>query len=288
MDREDAAAVVQAGHRIDIGAIEEMPPQRRGACVGHDAGRQHKPDAAARPRELQRALDEQLIAVDVRPAFDAVDARFTSEVGELARLEPAAGADVGIAAVAADHVPRRIAENRVEACVRPRFAVLVQEDFGERERPVKKPVARRQRGRVLEKPVRRRATAASRGRADRRSQQFPEQRAVGRRPSLPEPAGAPQIEHRRPAAKRRMRRMKRRERLLLRMNDGRGVVRIARELQARADGLLQTGVTVMSPNSGSGSGRRCCPMAAGRLPPDIVEASRRSGCCQPRDDDPET
>ncbi len=47
MNREDAAAVVEADPRVDRRPIEEMPAQRRAAVIGGDAGRQDQADAAA-------------------------------------------------------------------------------------------------------------------------------------------------------------------------------------------------------------------------------------------------
>ena len=63
MNGEDAAAIVEADPGVDRGAVEEVSTQRRAAVIGGDARRQDQPDAAAVSRQLQRAVEEQLIAV---------------------------------------------------------------------------------------------------------------------------------------------------------------------------------------------------------------------------------
>src|SRR6185503_5863232 len=85
MDGKDTVAVVEADDRIDGRMVEQMPPERGAAAVGDGAGRQDEADAAATAGELQRALDEELVAIDVRACIDAVDARFANERGEALR-----------------------------------------------------------------------------------------------------------------------------------------------------------------------------------------------------------
>ena len=65
--------------------------------------------------ELKRTLDKELIEVDVRPALDLIDAGLTNELRHLLRLETSAGPGLVDAAVTANHVPWRVADNRVEA-----------------------------------------------------------------------------------------------------------------------------------------------------------------------------
>ena len=125
MNREEAATVVQSHDRIDVGMIKNVAPQRGRTGIDHHPRRQYQADAAAWPRELQRALQEQLVAVDVRAAFHAVDPGFSREVGDLARFNPTTGTDVGVATVAADHVPRRVADHGVETRVRLRLALVI-------------------------------------------------------------------------------------------------------------------------------------------------------------------
>ena len=153
MNREEAAAVVEARHRIHVGVLEQVPPQRSDAGVGHYAGREDQPDATARTRQPQRALDEELIAVDVRSAVDHVHTRLADEVGQPPGVQLSVGADRGIAAVSAQHVPRRIADDGVEPCIREGIAALVEEDLRERQRPVKEAVPYRQLSRVVEQAV---------------------------------------------------------------------------------------------------------------------------------------
>ena len=120
-----------------------MASERSRAGVADETRRQHQTDAAAAPNELKRALDEQLIEVGVRGTLDAVDAGFADEVGETTRVRLPAGTRRLVAAVAADHVPWRISDHGVEPRSGPGLAVLVEEDFRKRQRPVMKPEARR-------------------------------------------------------------------------------------------------------------------------------------------------
>ena len=95
MNRKDAPSVVQTCDRVDIRLFEKMPPQRRGSGVGHDPRRQDEPDAPTRSRQLERAFDEELVPVEMRPCCDAIDAGLASEGGESARLDSAARAARG-------------------------------------------------------------------------------------------------------------------------------------------------------------------------------------------------
>ena len=139
VDREDAAPVVEAGQRVDVSVIEQEPPQWSGAGICGDARWQNQADAAAASHQLKRSLDEQLVAVDVSPRVDRVDACAAHELGEQAGIAPPRISDGIDAAVAAHHVPRRVADDGVESRVRSRAAVGVDEHFGKRQRPVKEP-----------------------------------------------------------------------------------------------------------------------------------------------------
>ena len=79
MDREDRAPVVEADQAIDGALREEQASKRRAAVVGREAGRQDEADAAHRPRQRDRALDEQLVAVGVSVRLCLVDAGVARE-----------------------------------------------------------------------------------------------------------------------------------------------------------------------------------------------------------------
>ena len=68
MDGEDRQSIVESRDVVDLGAIEQVPPQRCSAGVADEARRHDEADPPARPDELKGALDEELIQVDVRPA----------------------------------------------------------------------------------------------------------------------------------------------------------------------------------------------------------------------------
>jgi hypothetical protein len=153
MNREDAVAIVEPRDRVDVRSIEEVTSQRCSTGIREDTRRQNESDTAPRSRELQHTLDEELVTVDVRPAFHSIDTRVAYEVHEPTRLEPAAGPSVESAAVGANHVPGRIAHDGVETGSRKTVAFFVGEDLGKRERPVQETIVCRERGRVLEEPV---------------------------------------------------------------------------------------------------------------------------------------
>ena len=200
----------------------------------------HEAYSPSGARQLQRALDEQLIAVDVRSAFDPIYARLANEVGNTARMKPSAGPHVCHAAVTAQHVPRGIADHGVKARSGEWVSLLVRKHFRECQRPVEEAVPRRQCGRMVQK-----ALCQAIGQGSRSMQQAVAQLAENsrrRRASvLPEPACTPEIQHRRPAAKRGLRRMEGRKCLGLFRDDRRRVVWLKGQLQARACGVLQCG-----------------------------------------------
>jgi hypothetical protein len=132
VNREDSAAVIHSGDRVHIGAIEQVAPEGSTSSVGHDARWQHQAQTAARPQQLQSTLDEQLIAVRMCTAVHDVYAGVAEECSRVTRLSLAAIARVTCTAVASDHVPWRVPDDRVESS-RP-------EDLRERQRPMKKPL----------------------------------------------------------------------------------------------------------------------------------------------------
>jgi hypothetical protein len=111
MNGEDRQSVVESGDLVNLGAIEQMPPQWCGAGVADEARWNHEADSPARPDELKGTLNEELVQVDVGATLHPVDPGLTNEVGRLSRIEPPAGPGFFDAAVATDHVPRRVADD---------------------------------------------------------------------------------------------------------------------------------------------------------------------------------
>ena len=151
MNGKDALTVVEADDAVDPRVIEQVPAKRRGSAVGHRPARKHEADSPAASRQLERALDEELISIDVRAGVDAVDSGFAHEVGQAPCLVPSSQTRRGIAAVAANHVPRRVSQNRVEPRVGARLAALVAEHLGKRDRPMEESMLRSRRRCPLEK-----------------------------------------------------------------------------------------------------------------------------------------
>jgi hypothetical protein len=146
VDCEEASTVVQACHRVDVSMVEQVPAQRSGAAIRHNAGRQHKANAPTSACQLKRALNEELVAVEMRAVFDGVDAGFAYEVCESPRVHLPVGSNVRLAAVSAEHVPGRIADDGVESRRLKRVAPLIAEDFRKRQRPMEETVVCGQRG----------------------------------------------------------------------------------------------------------------------------------------------
>ena len=91
MDGEDREAVVESRDLVHLGAIEQMPSQWCSASIAREARWDHETDSAARPDKLKRALDEELIQIQVRAALDLVDAGLANEVSQLPRVDASAG-----------------------------------------------------------------------------------------------------------------------------------------------------------------------------------------------------
>ena len=110
MDREQAVAVLDTDETVDVRAVEQMAAQRGAAVIGGEAGRQDEAEASAARTQRQRALEKQLIQVGVAVALQRVDADAAREAppARVARRTPSP-------MIAAQHLPRRIADDRVEA-----------------------------------------------------------------------------------------------------------------------------------------------------------------------------
>src|SRR3970040_669600 len=131
-----------------------MTSQWGGARVRRDTRWQHQTDPASRARQLEGAFDEKLIAVDVRSALDAVHASLAYEIGKALRLQLSARANICGTAVSTQHVPWRIADDRVKSWNGERVASFITKDFRKCQRPMEEAVSRCQCGRVIEKTLR--------------------------------------------------------------------------------------------------------------------------------------
>jgi hypothetical protein len=97
------------------------------------------------PCQLKRALNEQLVAVEMCLVLDVVDAGLAYEVRKPLRVQLSISSNIRLAAVSAEHVPGRIADDGVEPRDLKRVASLVAEDFGKRQRPMEETVLQGQR-----------------------------------------------------------------------------------------------------------------------------------------------
>src|SRR6185295_1449636 len=97
-------------------------------------------EAAARPRQRDRSLDEQLVTVRVSVGLRRVDAGVACEADDLRDGRSRARPRVGFTGVGADHVPRRVADDGVEAGPRPPLAAGLEERLRKLELPVEQPM----------------------------------------------------------------------------------------------------------------------------------------------------
>ena len=145
MNREDGVAIVEPGDLLDVGPVEEKPAQRRCAGVADDPRWQDQPDSSTRSHELQRPFDKQLVPVGMRPGFDGVDAGCADEIRQAASIGPPIATGLLFSAVAANHVPRRVADDGVESATCQRHPISAAKHLRKRERPVEKAMTRRHR-----------------------------------------------------------------------------------------------------------------------------------------------
>ena len=192
MDGEDPGAVVASDDGVHHAAFEQPFPQADGAVVHRETPRQEESDTAAGARERECALHERLIQIDVATPARWIEARFAKEPHE--RRVPA------------DDLPRRIADDGVEAGAGAGLAEVVMEDVGEFQRPVKEAVLRGEVGRRARPAIHaaavQHAVVLQEG-VQRRAQFVRRRRTVLRRPFLPEPSRAPQVAREPPRGKRR-------------------------------------------------------------------------------------
>jgi hypothetical protein len=147
VDREHPVAILERDQAVDQVPIEEEAAEGCGSPIGGETRRQEHAETAAAAQQGERAFQEQLIEVDVAVALRGVDAGPASEVGQLRRRRPRGIPRLDVPAVAAQHLPGWVADDRVESGRRTRIAAGVVEDFRKLERPVKEALARRDRPR---------------------------------------------------------------------------------------------------------------------------------------------
>ena len=105
--------------------------------IGRDAGGEDQPDATAAARQLQRAVEEQLITVRMSAAVVAV-AVGGAAIAKRRRRGAFRIGSFGLGAdVRTQDVPGRIANHRIEARIARRLPARIKECFRERELPVK-------------------------------------------------------------------------------------------------------------------------------------------------------
>jgi len=125
-----ALAAVPARYALERGA----------ALVGGPAPRQDQAETTVRPQQLQRPLEEDLVGVCVAVRLEPIDAGIPREPQQLttsAHICPPVSP-----VVRTDHLPRGVADDRIEPRPRSRQAVRFGERLRELQRPVKEPQLR--------------------------------------------------------------------------------------------------------------------------------------------------
>ncbi len=136
MNRKHAAVVVEAHDRIHVAARQQPSPQRSAAAIRAKTRREDEADAPAVAREIDGALDEQLIAVGVPVRLGAVAARLAGELHERRQVGPRPRSRRRGPHIRAHHVPRWVADHGVETGIVAAPAVRVEEGFGKLQLPV--------------------------------------------------------------------------------------------------------------------------------------------------------
>ncbi len=206
MHGKDALPILERDEGVDGAPLDQPPAQAGAAMIQSQADRQHEAESTARSHQRERAFQEELIAIGMTASLGAIDARGMDETGEPRGNRSCAFTIGAQAGVAAHHVPRRIAQDGIEATVIARPPVLVVEHLGKFQRPVKEPLSP---GNLPRRRCQPDGSVAPQ-RCGTRAQEI-EQRHVdlasGRWPWLPEPAGTPQVGERFPAKERRLLRL---------------------------------------------------------------------------------
>ena len=150
MDREQRFPVVEHRDGIQLVRGNQRAAQRLAALVGEQAGRHNQTEPATRACQLQRALDEQLELVGVASPLPKIHTRVAREPYQRVTF---VGRGCIAPQVGAQHLPRRVADDGVEAAVWPRPALAVEKHLRELQRPVKAPHAPRTQGQPLARLV---------------------------------------------------------------------------------------------------------------------------------------
>ena len=164
VDREDAAAVLEADELVDAGSGRSSRRRRPRASRSRRPGPTGRRGRARPPvaGQAERALDEQLEQVPVAVALRMRRCRRPREAEQPSSLAARVAGARPRRRVAAHHVPRRVADApRRSRRPASRRAVLAEEHLGELERPVEEPPVRR-RGRAASASQRRRTLAGQR------------------------------------------------------------------------------------------------------------------------------
>src|SRR4029453_16298684 len=170
-----------------------MAPERRRSRISREPARQHQPDAAAMLRELERSLQEKLISIWMGPKLDLVDTGIADEPRQLTRILAPLAAQRAFAAVAPDHVPRRITDDGIETGIRSRTSFGIEEHFGKFQRPVQKPAPLRDCADAIGPPPAHVWWQHSVS-LKHSVQQLTKDRRRWRHTIVPEPAGAPEVQ----------------------------------------------------------------------------------------------
>jgi len=99
------------------------------------------PVPPAAPHERQGPLEEELVEIGVPAALETINARRARKIHEPRGI---------VTVIGAEHLPRRVADHRVESGVGARVAVRIVKHLGELERPVKEAFACRHRTGILQ------------------------------------------------------------------------------------------------------------------------------------------
>ena len=130
MNGKDGVAVFERQEHVERRATEQFASQQCAPMIGRQARGDDKSQSSVRLDERQRALDEELIQVGVSGGLQGIDAGPPRKSREICTRRSAA-------AVRAQHLPRRIAQHRVETRTRERCPRFVVERLWKFERPVK-------------------------------------------------------------------------------------------------------------------------------------------------------
>src|SRR5262245_31971640 len=125
MNRKHCRAVLEHDERLSLATMKQEASDRCGSMVGQKTRGQHHADSSAATREPNRPLEKRLVEVDVAGGLRLIRAGIFDEPRLLIRRATIAGKSW----VGSEHVPGGVAENRVEAGLRHRFAVGFVERF---------------------------------------------------------------------------------------------------------------------------------------------------------------